>query len=377
MNKLWIACIVLGGSTTCAYAQTTASAAAHEVDASGRTIPVESAGGHDIAVFSGEPERRHHAADWSTPPRRSHGRGGLAGARMGEGGMVLGRQYNLEYLTRADVGDPFHTGTAGKASNLVNPSGTTIDSDVRYYSSQIDHISTGGSWTVDGLGSSATADRAWGMTVGVDYGPLSLRAAHQNRHVAQVQLYNLTGSNMDAKNSIIAANLRTRWGTAYAAYAANRGWGGSPLYNLTGSNMDAKNSIIAANLRTRWGTAYAAYAANRGWGGSPLYNPDNPYGAGVASTSSTDSRDTIAGVAVPMTRSTTFLASYIHKNDRDLANRDANQFALGASYVVSRKTDFYAALSHTINTNSNGTLIGGAARSSGSSAVNIGMRHAF
>ena len=336
MNKLWIACIVLGGSTTCAYAQTTASAAAHEVDASGRTIPVESAGGHDIAVFSGEPERRHHAADWSTPPRRSHGRGGLAGARMGEGGMVLGRQYNLEYLTRADVGDPFHTGTAGKASNLVNPSGTTIDSDVRYYSSQIDHISTGGSWTVDGLGSSATADRAWGMTVGVDYGPLSLRAAHQNRHVAQVQ-----------------------------------------LYNLTGSNMDAKNSIIAANLRTRWGTAYAAYAANRGWGGSPLYNPDNPYGAGVASTSSTDSRDTIAGVAVPITRSTTFLASYIHKNDRDLANRDANQFALGASYVVSRKTDFYAALSHTINTNSNGTLIGGAARSSGSSAVNIGMRHAF
>ena len=86
---------------------------------------------------------------------------------------------------------------------------------------------------------------------------------------------------------------------------------------------------------------------------------------------------TIAGIAVPMTRSTTFLASYIHKNDRDLANRDANQFALGASYVVSRKTDFYAALSHTVNTNSTGILIGGAARPSGSSAVNVGMRHAF
>jgi len=332
MNKVWIACIVLGGSTTCVYAQTTVA----DVDASGRPIPNEAAGGHDIAVFSGEPERRRRGADWSTQPRRSHGRGGFAGARVGEDGMVLGRQYNLEYLTRADVGDPFHRGTAGKASNLVNPSGTPVDSDVRYYNSQVDHISTGGSWTVDSLGSSATADRAWGMTVGVDYGALSLRAAHQNRHVAQVQ-----------------------------------------LYNLTGSNMDAKNSIVAANLRTRWGTAYAAYAANRGWGGSPLYNPDNPYGAGVASTSSTDSRDTIAGIAVPLTRSTTFLASFIHKNDRDLANRDANQFALGASYVVSRKTDFYAALSHTVNTNSTGILIGGAARPSGSSAVNIGMRHAF
>jgi predicted porin len=174
------------------------------------------------------------------------------------------------------------------------------------------------------------------MTVGVDMGVVSLRAAHQNRHVAQVH-----------------------------------------LYDLAGSNMDAKNSLIAANLRMRWGTAYAAYAANRGWGGSPLYNPDNPYGAGVASTSSTDSRDTIVGVAVPMTRATTFLASFIHKNDRDLANRDADQFAVGASYVVSRKTDFYAALSHTVTTNGNGVLIGGASRLNGSSAVNVGMRHAF
>jgi len=329
MNKAFVACIVLGGSTTCACAQ--------DIDHQFPTRS-EAAGGHDIAVFSGEPERARaavHGADWATPARRGYSRGGPLGRGAGEGGMVLGRQYNLEYLTRADVGDPFHTGTAGKASNLVNPSGTLVNSNVRYYNSETGHISTGGSWTVDSLGDSAAADRAWGMTVGVDYGPLSLRAAHQNRHVAQVQ-----------------------------------------LYNLTGSNMDAKNSIIAANLRTRFGTAYAAYAASRGWGGSPLYNPDNPYGAGVASTSSTDSRDTIAGIAVPMTRSTTFLASFIHKNDRDLANRDANQFALGASYVVSRKTDFYAALSHTVNTNGAGIPIG-EARASGSSAVNIGMRHSF
>jgi predicted porin len=337
MNKAFVAGVVLGGSATFACAQDTG-----QVRHAGNG---DAPGGHGIAVFTGQPEARHGAkaaagpgADWSTAttPRRAHGRGEVLGPSAGEGGIVLGRQYNLEYLTRADVGDPFHTGTAGKASNLVNPSGTLADSGVRYYSRQMDHISTGASWTADTPGGNAMADRAWGMTVGVDYGPLSLRAAHQNRHVAQVQ-----------------------------------------LYNLAGNNMDAKNSIVAANLRTRWGTAYAAYAANRGWGSSPLYNPDNPYGAGVASTASTDSRDTIAGIAVPMTRSTTFLASFIHKNDRDLANRDANQFALGASYVVSRKTDFYAALSHTLNTNGTGIPIGGAARPSGSSAVNVGMRHAF
>jgi predicted porin len=78
-----------------------------------------------------------------------------------------------------------------------------------------------------------------------------------------------------------------------------------------------------------------------------------------------------------MTRSTTFLASFIHKNDRDLANRDANQIAVGASHVVSRSIDFYAAFSHTVNTSGTGILIGGAARPSGSSAVNVGMRRAF
>ena len=327
MNKSLIVCVLLGSSATIACAQDT--------EEPGRAVKSEAAGGHDVAVFTGVPERQH-GADWATPgPRGAYVRDSL-GVHRGDERIVLGRQYNLEYLTKADVGDPFHTGTGGKASNLVNPSGTLADSGVRYYSSQFDHISTGSSWTADTLGGNSMSDRAWGMTVGVDYGPLSLRAAHQNRHVAHVQ-----------------------------------------LYNLAGNNMDAKNSIVAANLRTRWGTAYAAYAANRGWGSSPLYNPDNPYAAGVASTSSSDSRDTLAGVAVPMSSATTFLASFIHRNDRDLANRDANMIAFGASYVMSRKTDFYAAFSHTVNTNGSGILIGGAARPTGSSAVNVGMRHAF
>jgi predicted porin len=295
----------------------------------------QDAGAHDIAVFTGLPSLGR-GADWPAPSRGGYGRLDVRSALGGVDGLTLGRQYNLEYLLLADVGDPFHTGSAGRAVNLVGRNGIRANDNVRYYSSSMNGLSTGGSWTVDTLGGDPLADRAWGMTLGIDMGAFSLRAAHQNRHVAQVN-----------------------------------------LYDLTGANMDAKNSLIAANFRMGWGTAYAAYAANRGWGSSPLYNPDNPYGAGVASTSSTDSRDTLVGVAVPMTRSTTFLVSFIHKNDRDLANRDANQFAVGASYVVSRKTDFYAAISHTITTNGNGVLIGGAAQPSGSSAVNVGMRHAF
>jgi predicted porin len=290
----------------------------------------DAVGGHDIAVFTGVPSRNVRSADWTSPPRRVHEQSG-ARSPFGEvDGFTLGRQHNLEYLSLAYVSDPFHAGT------LVEPDAMRAGSNVRYFSSRADGVSAGSSWTVDSAGGNPRGDRSWGMTIGVDLGAFSLRAAHQNRHVAQIH-----------------------------------------LYDLVGVNMDAKNSLIAANLRMRWGTAYAAYAASRGWGSSPLYNPDNPYGAGVVSTSSTDSRDVLAGVAVPLSRATTFLASFIHKNDRDLANRDANQFAVGASYVVSRKTDFYAAISHTITTNGNGLLIGGAAHPSGSSALNVGMRHAF
>lgn len=345
MNKGFVTCAVLCGCASLACAQDSGSTArksackecatparAH----TGQDYVGDAPGGHHIGIYTNLPTRHDRPVTSTTAPRRTYGRLDEIGARTGSAGFTLGHQYNFEFLAHPDVGDPFHSGTAGRASNLVTQSGMPVEGGVRYFSRRSKHLSTGASWTVDTLGGDPMADRAWGMTVGVDYGALSLRAAHQNRHVAQVH-----------------------------------------LYDLAGNNMDAKNSLIAANYRMRWGTAYAAYAANRGWGSSPLYNPDNPYGAGVASTSSTDSRDTLFGVAVPMTRSTTFLASYIHKNDRDPANRDANQLAFGASYVVSRNTDFYTAFSRTVNTSGAGIPISDAARRSGSSAVNVGMRHAF
>jgi predicted porin len=328
-----IIAIVLCGAARFAFAQDaaagpSATTTAAGAPAAGAQAGEDAAGGHDVAIFTGVPSRSSgRSVDWSAPARRVYGR---LDARP-PFGAIEGITLSL-----ADVSDPFHASAASRVGDLVEPNRMPADSNVRYFSSRANGLSAGSSWTVDTLGGNRMGDRAWGMTIGMELGAFSLRLAHQNRHVAQVH-----------------------------------------LYDLAGVNMDAKNSLIAANLRMRWGTAYVAYAANRGWGSSPLYNPDNPYGAGLASTSSTDSRDILAGVAVPLTHATTFLASFIHKNDRDLANRDANQFAVGASYVVSRKTDFYAAISRTITTNGNGLLIGGAAHPSGSSAINVGMRHAF
>lgn len=178
--------------------------------------------------------------------------------------------------------------------------------------------------------------RAWGLSVGFESGPVMFRVAHQNKAVAKV---------------------------APATYLGNR--------------TDAKNSIIAANIDLGGIKTYAAYSANRGWGSSPLWNPDNPYGAAMASTPSTDSRDMLVGLAVPY-GATTFLASFVRKNDRDLANRDVDMLAFGATYKISRKTDFYAAYSVVRNSNDAGYM----ARKilddgKGWSALNIGMRHSF
>jgi predicted porin len=178
--------------------------------------------------------------------------------------------------------------------------------------------------------------RAWGMSLGFSAGPVAFRVAHQNKHVTT----------------------------------------GAP-YMALGNIVDAKNSIIAANINMGRAKLYAAYAVNRGWGSSPLWNPDNPYSAALTAVPSTDSRDLMTGVAVPVGR-TTWLASFIRKNDRDRANRDADQWAFGASHALSRHTDFYAGYSYTAIRSGTGLSAGaGLTPGSGFSSVNFGMRHSF
>ena len=243
--------------------------------------------------------------------------------------LTVGRQYDLEFRTLTDVGDPFHGGLAASGTGAA---GARRTDDSVTYQRESNGFTAGSSWGKGDIDGSPSG-RAWGMTAGFSAGPFTLRAAHQNRNVTKI----------------------TR-------------------YDQVGISMAAKNSIVAANLRFGWGTAYAAYSASRGWGSSPLFNPDNPYGARITTIASTDSRDVLAGVAVPLGHATTLLASYIRKNDRDPANRDARQMAIGATYAVSRKMDFYAAYSqirHLSGVQAANVGTGGGC------AVNVGMRRAF
>lgn len=222
----------------------------------------------------------------------------------------VGSRYALDYRTLVDVADPFQGGLNQRPldDNLLMERMLERDSAFR-------------------------PNRVWGMSVGFESGPFTLRAAHQNRNITNT-------------------TTLTQFGNSY----------------------DARNSIIAANLDIGGPKVYAAYSYTKGPGYMPLWNPDNPYSAGLFTTPSTRSRDTMFGLAVPQ-GATTWLVSYIRKDDRDLANRDANQFAVGASYALARRTDVYAAVSRIQVRNGAPNM--NTAGMPGTKAINIGLRHSF
>ena len=109
-------------------------------------------------------------------------------------------------------------------------------------------------------------------------------------------------------------------------------------------------------LATAWDftavKVFAAFADHDGAESSPTpvlagLNPTSsaaaliaPFGTPVSN--SAKSRDYLIGASVPF-GSHTFIASFIRKNDRTAANRDANQFGLGYNYTISKRTNIYAA----------------------------------
>ncbi|MGZ8291839.1 MAG: porin [Telluria sp.] len=251
-------------------------------------------------------------------------------------GLSVVRPYSFRYQSLLDVGEAFEGTVTGPFTIGRQRAGKKISGTVQYYSRDTDSLFADSSYGLVESAGSSGRNRAWGISLGLERGGIMLRAAHQNKNVAKV----------------------------------------APAMAL-GYTLAAKNSIIAANVQVGIAKVYAAYSASRGWGSSPLWNPDNPYGAALAATPSTDSRDKLVGLAVPFGE-TTLLASYIRKNDRDLANHDADQLALGATYSVSRKTDFYTTWSLTKSRSIAGQAIDSSVMpGSKNRAINIGMRHSF
>lgn len=251
------------------------------------------------------------------------------------GALTLGRQYNLQYETLAEVADPFHGGMAGSATNLMGDTSKRYDNAIKYRTPAGRRWSAGAIYSFGESDYSTGANRAYGATIGFANGIFNLRLAHQRK-----------------RNPIEAA------GTT------------QPV------DLSARNTLVAANMNLGAATVFAAYGVNRGLGSSP-WDPANPYGALVLSTPSLYSRDLLAGLSFTSGRAT-YMLSFIHKDDRSPANQDADQAAIGVSYALSKRTALHASFAHIRNRNGAPYTAGTASEAGkGNRAITFGLRHAF
>ncbi|MYN16079.1 porin [Rugamonas sp. FT107W] len=252
------------------------------------------------------------------------------------GQLTLGRQYTPYYETLRDVADPFALGYAGTAKNLFGVAGnnTRNSNAIVYQSPSIEGFQGEVSYSVGEQAGDASAQRQLGTWIGYSNGPLNVRVAYNARN-----------------NDTVAPKLSTDIG---------------------------RNTLIAANYDFGVVKAFAAYSKDKGTNSAPLANTSNPFGYAVAPTATRDSNVALIGATAPIGPNGTLMASYTRKNDKEIANHDADQWAVGYSYALSKRTSTYVAFAKIKNKNGASYTVGNNTEAgSGDKAFNLGMRHSF
>ncbi|WP_425252539.1 porin [Janthinobacterium sp. NFX145] len=257
------------------------------------------------------------------------------------GTVTLGRQYTPWYNTLSKVADPFAAGYSGSAKNLFPANTTRTSNTVLYTSPNFSGFDADVAYSAGNNGQeslvSSKIGRQMGASVGYANGPLNARVAYNTTSNENANPALTTGS---ARNWLVAANYDFTVVKAYAAYGVNKG-----------DNSSTRNNANAGNL----------------------FN--------IASTGglTNDSTTALIGATVPVGPAGTVMASIIHVNDKNgFTNADANQFALGYSYALSKRTSTYASYAKISNKNNAGYTVGNNSNvGSGDQAFNVGVRHSF
>jgi predicted porin len=254
------------------------------------------------------------------------------GLKGGAGMLTIGRQYTPYYNAVSQVADPFGAGYAGSAKNLMPTAGvnTRTSNAVVYASPVVNGFSGEVSYSLAEQSSSSIAGRQVGAALSFGAGKLNARLAHNHR---------------------------------------NNDIGGL-------DRQIGRNTLLAANYNFGPAKAFAAYGVNEGLNSAPLANNSNPFG-GVAPVASLDSRDMLIGVQAPF-GANVLMASFIRKDDRTAFNQDADQWAIGLSHSLSKRTSLYTSYGKIKNKNGAGYTVGNNSDvGSGDTAYNAGIRHSF
>lgn len=260
------------------------------------------------------------------------GRQAFVGLKGGFGTVTLGRQYTPQYLTLG-AADPFGTGYAGTAANLMLLTGTggRMNNTVKYVTPTFAGLSGELAYGFGEIAGDTSAGRNAGAAVTYANGPLWVRLGHHHRN----------------NDTALAEADRTR------------------------------NTLLAASYDFGVARAVVGYAVNKGLNSAAPRNANNPFGYAVAPTGSTDSRDILVGATVPLGAGK-LIASYVDKSDRTDAGQDARQWAIGYAHALSKRTELFTTYARIKNENGAGYTVGGAIEpGSGDRAFNAGIRHHF
>jgi predicted porin len=269
------------------------------------------------------------------------GEGGLLFGRLAYvglhgsfGSVLIGRQYTPQYTVVA-FADPFGSGYVADSKNMVATSGNAfsrMDNTVKYLSPTVAGLTMELAAAPGEVSGDSASGRQVSGSIAYAAGPLQIRVGYHDRN-------NDTATPTNAKS--------------------------------------ARNAVVAAVYDFKVIKAYALYGVNRGFNSSVLRNTANPFGQATAPVASTDSRDTLVGLTVPLGPHT-LLASYIQKDDRTTFNQDANQIAIGYRYTVSKRTSVYAVHARIENKNGAGYTSGNASESgTGNRGTSVGISHSF
>jgi predicted porin len=257
----------------------------------------------------------------------------FVGLKTNAGSVALGRQYTPYHLALSQAIDPFGTGYAGTAKNLLPDNGTNVraSNSVTYSSPKLQGMNVDLFYSA-GEQSVLSAGRQVGAGLNYANGPLSLRLVY------------------NAKNTDVVA---------------------------TGANHDiGRNYLIGGNYDFKVVQVFAGYEIDKGFNSATLGNSNNPYG-GVKPTPSTDGRDYLLGLKAPAGQGT-LMFSVMHKDDRTSFNQDASSIGIGYLYALSKRTGLYAAYAHIRNQNGAGyTVANNTEAGTGNTGYNLGIRHTF
>ncbi|NRR32760.1 porin [Oxalobacteraceae bacterium] len=240
------------------------------------------------------------------------------------GSLSLGRQYTPYYNTLAQVADPFAAGLAGSAKNLFPAAGNNVRTSnaVVYATPALNGFSGEASYALGEQSADNSASRQLGLSVGYANGPLTARAAYNSRN-----------------NDTTAPTL----------------------VNTTMGH----NALVAVNYDFKVAKAFFAFGKDKGNFSSTA--PKN-----------VDSNEILVGATAPVGPAGTLIASFIRKNDKLASNQDADQWAIGYSHALSKRTSTYVAYAKIKNKNGALYTVGNNSEvGTGDKAFNVGVKHSF